>query len=60
MLRAGQLLEAIKTYAARKKGLIVSNLPPVVSSFFYGKQPQVEKLRFWWQEQLEKVDGVNV
>jgi FkbH-like protein len=60
MLRAGQLLEAIKTYAATKKGLIVSNLPPVVSSFFYGKQPQVEKLRFWWQEQLEKVDGVHV
>ncbi len=60
MLRAGQLLEAIKTYAAREKGLIVSNLPPVVSSFFYGKQPQVEKLRFWWQEQLEKVDGVHI
>lgn len=60
MIRSRQLLEAIRSYAARKKGLIIANLPPVVSSFFYNKQQQVEKLRFWWQEQLETVDGVHI
>ena len=60
MIRACQLLEAIKNYAARKEGLIVANLPQVVSSFFYNKQQRVEKLRFWWQEQLETVEGVQV
>ncbi|AOW99687.1 hypothetical protein BJP34_09655 [Moorena producens PAL-8-15-08-1] len=60
MIRAGQLLEAIISYASRKKGLIVSNLPPVVSPFFQGKDLQVEKLRLWWQEQLEKIEGIHI
>ncbi|MGH7998604.1 MAG: HAD-IIIC family phosphatase [Brasilonema sp.] len=60
MIRANQLLDAISSYATRKKGLIVSNLPPAVSSFFHGQHQQVEKLRLWWQDQLEKVEGIHV
>ncbi|MBW4479485.1 MAG: HAD-IIIC family phosphatase [Tolypothrix brevis GSE-NOS-MK-07-07A] len=60
MIRANQLLEAIGSYAVNKKGLIVSNLPPAVSPFFHGKYQQVEKLRFWWQEQLEKMEGIHI
>lgn len=60
MIRASQLLEAIGSYATQKKNLLVSNLPPVVSPFFQGKRRQVEKLRLWWQEQLEKVEGIYI
>ncbi|KAB8331116.1 HAD-IIIC family phosphatase [Scytonema tolypothrichoides VB-61278] len=60
MIRANQLLDAISSYAVNKKGLIVSNLPPAVSPFFHGKHQQVEKLRFWWQEQLEKIQGIHI
>ena len=60
MLRANQLLDAIRSYAARKKDLIVSNLPPVVSPFFHGKHQQVEKLRLWWQENLEIIEGIQI
>ncbi|MCP6761073.1 MAG: HAD-IIIC family phosphatase [Fischerella sp. CENA71] len=60
MIRASQLLDAISSYTANKKGLIVSNLPPAVSPFFHGKHQQVEKLRLWWQDQLEKVEGIYV
>jgi FkbH-like protein len=59
MIHAPQLLDAISSYAAMKKGLIVSNLPPAVSSFFHGHQ-QVEKLRQWWAEQLEKIEGIHI
>jgi FkbH-like protein len=60
MIRASQLLDAINSYAVNKKGLIVSNLPPAVSPFFHGKHQQVEKLRFWWLEQLEKIEGIQI
>ncbi|MEH2257503.1 HAD-IIIC family phosphatase [Nostoc sp.] len=60
MIRTNQLLDAISSYAAKKKGLIVSNLPPAVSPFFHGKHQQVDKLRFWWQEQLEKLEGIHI
>ncbi|MBW4635648.1 MAG: HAD-IIIC family phosphatase [Iphinoe sp. HA4291-MV1] len=60
MIRASQLLDAISSYTVNKKGLIVSNLPPAVSPFFHGKHQQVEKLRLWWQDQLEKVEGIHV
>jgi FkbH-like protein len=60
MIRAGQLLNAIGSYAAKKKGLIVSNLPPAVSPFFNVNHQQVEKLRFWWQDQLEIIEGIQI
>jgi FkbH-like protein len=60
MIRAQQLLEAINSYTRKRKGLIVSNLPPAVSSFFQGKHQQVEKLRLWWKEQLEKMEGIHI
>ncbi len=60
MIHASQILDAIRSYAATKKGLIVSNLPSAVSSFFHGKHEQVEKLRLWWQEQLEKIEGIHI
>jgi FkbH-like protein len=60
MIRAQQLLEAINSYAQKRKGLIVSNLPPSVSSFFHGKPKKVEKLRLWWQDQLEKIEGIHL
>jgi FkbH-like protein len=60
MIRASQLLDAINSYAVNKKGLIVSNLPPAVSPFFHGKHQQVEKLRFWWLEQLGKIEGIQI
>lgn len=60
MIRAGQLLDAIRSYATRKTGLIVSNLPQAVSPFFHGKHQQVEKLRLWWQEQLERIEGIYI
>ncbi|MEH2065651.1 MAG: HAD-IIIC family phosphatase [Nostoc sp.] len=60
MIRGGQLLDAISNYAAKKNGLIVSNLPLAVSPFFHGKHQQVEKVRLWWQEQLEKLAGIYI
>jgi FkbH-like protein len=60
MIRAQLLLEAINSYTQKRKGLIVSNLPPAVSSFFQGNHQQVEKLRLWWQEQLNKIEGIHV
>ncbi|MEH1789485.1 MAG: HAD-IIIC family phosphatase [Nostoc sp.] len=60
MIRGGQLLDAISSYAAKKNGLIVSNLPLVVSPFFHGKHQQVEKVRLWWQEQLEKLAVIHI
>ncbi|MEH2114141.1 HAD-IIIC family phosphatase [Nostoc sp.] len=60
MIRGGQLLDAISNYAAKKNGLIVSNLPLAVSPFFHGKHQQVEKVRLWWQEQLEKLVGIHI
>ncbi|MBD2567496.1 HAD-IIIC family phosphatase [Anabaena lutea] len=59
-IRSSQLLDAIRSYVAKKKGLIVSNLPPAVSPFFYGKYQQVDKLRFWWQEKLEEIEGIHI
>jgi FkbH-like protein len=60
MIRASQLLDAISSYAAKKKDLIVSNLPPSVSPFFHAKHQQVEKLRVWWQDQLEIIEGIQI
>lgn len=60
MIHANQLLDAITSYAVTKKGLIVSNLPSAVSPFFHGRHQQVEKLRLWWQEQLEKIEGIHI
>jgi FkbH-like protein len=60
MIRASQLLDAINSYAAKRKGLIVSSLPPGVSPFFHAKHQQVEKLRFWWQDQLEIIEGIQI
>lgn len=60
MIRASQLLDAIKSYAVNNKDLIVSNLPPAVSPFFHAKHQHVEKLRFWWLEQLEKIAGIQI
>ena len=60
MIRANQLLDAINSYAVNQKGLLVSNLPPAISPFFHGKHQQVEKLRFWWLEQLEKIAGIQI
>lgn len=60
MIRSTQLLNAIRSYAANKSGLVVSNLPLAVSPFFQGNHQQVEKLRFWWQEQLEKIAGIQI
>lgn len=59
-IRASQLLNAISSYAAKKKGLIVSNLPPVVSSFFNANYQEAEKLRQWWQQQLESIEGIHI
>jgi FkbH-like protein len=60
MSRGQQLLEAIKFYASRQKGLVVSNLPPAISSFYSGAATKVAKLRFWWQEQLEQIEGITI
>jgi FkbH-like protein len=60
MLRGQQLLAAIKSHARRKPGLVVSNLPPLISSFSHTTASQVEKLRTWWQTQLEQIDGVHI
>ncbi len=59
-IRADRLLSAIRSYAVSNKGLIVSNLPPVVSSFFNGQPQTADKLRQWWQQQLESIEGIQI
>jgi len=60
MVRGEQLIQAIRTFAKRQPGLVVSNLPPVVSVFFSASRLEVEQLRAWWQSQLEQIEGIQI
>lgn len=60
MVRGQNLIQAIQSFTQRGPGLIVSNLPPLVSSFSAATPAQVYRLRAWWQEELEKINGVQI
>ncbi|MEM9149282.1 MAG: HAD-IIIC family phosphatase [Cyanobacteria bacterium P01_F01_bin.3] len=60
MVRGQTLIQAIQSFTQRGSGLIVSNLPPLVSSFSAATPAQIYRLRAWWQEELEKIDGIQI
>ncbi|MCP4109325.1 MAG: HAD-IIIC family phosphatase [Desulfobacteraceae bacterium] len=60
MIHARQYADAVMHYATRKKGLIVSDLPPAVSPFFNGDTDAVEKLISWWKQNLKSVKEVYI
>jgi FkbH-like protein len=60
MARGQQLMQAIQTFAKRQPGIVVGNLPPLTSVFASVSRLSVERLRVWWQTELEQIEGVQI
>lgn len=59
LIRANQMMAAVRHYAQQRPGLIVSNLPPAISPFFETADSPVLSLRSWWLSELNKIPSVR-
>ncbi len=58
---AEQLLAAIESFQQNSgSSLLVGDLPPVLSSGFAGSPSEIESLRTWWRQRLDKISGVEI
>ncbi|MFC1749131.1 HAD-IIIC family phosphatase [Pseudomonadota bacterium] len=61
MARVNSILDAIKAYTKMSRPtLMISNLSPVISSFFLGRKDDVEKLRIYWDNSLKKYPTIQI
>lgn len=58
--QATRLIESINAYQTTRKGLIVSDMPPVVSPFFSGRAENGFRLAVFWRDRLLSMDGIHV